>query len=161
MLEYDYVENVKEDVKNYLKYNPPCIEDFADCIECERVNDNGDCKYFFEDLYDLEEELQDKLFVEDYVTGNASGSYTFNSYKAKEYVLSGGTYILKDAVDEGLLSAESLTNYFLNENWEALDVICRCYVLGAAIDEAVDEWADYYAEEHQDYLKQLYEEYQL
>lgn len=39
-----------------------------------------------------------------------------------------------------------------------LDVHCRCLVLPGAIDEAVDEWAEHYAEEHQDYLRQLYEE---
>lgn len=161
MLEYDYVENVKEDVKNYLQENPPEVKDFVDCIECERISENEDCKYFFEDLYDLKEELNDTLFIDDGVTGNASGSYTFNSYKAKEYVLSGGMEILKDAVNECYLSASSFVDYFTSENWEALDVICRCYVLGTAINEAVDEWADYYAEEHQDCLKQLYEEYQL
>ena len=93
------------------------------------------------------------------MTGNASGSYTFNSYEAKGYVLSGGSQILKEAVDDGYLTAESFANCFLNDDWETLDVICRCYVLSAAIGEAVDEWADYYAEEHQDYLKQIYEEY--
>ena len=136
-----------------------CIEDFAGRIDYARINLNRSCEYFFEDLYDLKEELNDKLFVDDGVTGNASGSYTFNSYEAKEYVLSGGSQILKDAVDEGYLTAENFANYFSEEDWESLDVICRCYVLSAAIDEAVDEWADYYAEEHQDYLKQLYEDY--
>lgn len=159
MLEYNYYKNVREDVKDYLKDNPPEVKDFADCIECERVGNNGEARYFFEDLYNLKEELNDELFVDDGVTGNASGSYTFNSYEAKEYVLSGGSQILKDAVDEGYLTAENFTNYFLNEYWETLDVICRCYALGVAIDEAVEEWADYYAENYQDYLKELYEEY--
>ena len=159
MLEYDYYENVKEDVKGYLEDNPPDVKAFVECIECERVSENGDYKYFFEDLYDLKQDLNDKLFVDDGVTGNASGSYTFNSYEAKDYILSGGSQILKEAVDEGYLTAESFANYFLDENWESLDVICRCYVLYAAIDEAVDEWADHYAEDHQDYLKELYEEY--
>lgn len=159
MLEYDYYKNAKEDVKNFLEENPPEVKDLADCIECKRVNNNEDGGYFFDDLYNLKEELNDTLFTDDSVTGNGSGSYTFNRYKAKEYVLSGGSQILKDAVDEGFLTAESFADYFLNEDWESLDVICRCYVLGAAIDEAVNEWAEYYAENHQDYLKELYKEY--
>lgn len=158
MLEYDYQENVKEDVKGYLEDNPPDVKGFVDCIDWEEVSGNGDHRYFFEDLYNLKEELNDKLFIEDSVTGNGSGSYTFNSCEAKDYVLSGGSQILREAVDEGYLTAESFANYFLDENWEALDVICRCYVLNSAINEAVDEWAENYAENHQDYLKQLYEE---
>nr|DAI07931.1 MAG TPA: hypothetical protein [Caudoviricetes sp.] len=159
MLEYDSVENVKEDVKNYIAENPPYIEDYADCIKCERINDNGDCEYFFEDLCGLKNELNYKLFIDDGVTGNASGSHTFNSNEAKEYVFAGGSQILKAAVADGYLSSDELVKYFTDENWESLDVVCRCYVLYAAIDEAVDEWAEYYAEENQDYLKQLYEEY--
>ena len=158
MLEYDYREHVKEDVKDYLTENPPCIEDFAEKIDYARINLNGDCEYFFEDLYDLKNELGDKLFIDDGVTGNASGSYTFNSNQAKEYVLSGGSQILKNAVGECYLSASELVKYFTDENWETLDVTCRCYVLYAAIDEAVDEWAERYEENNQDYLKQLYEE---
>ena len=158
MQEYDYLENVKEDVKDYLEEFPPCVEDFADFIKCERINDNGDCEYFFEELCDLKEELNEKLFVDDGVTGNASGSYTFNSNEAKEYVFSGGLQILKNAVEECYLSSSGLVKYFTDENWEALDVICRCSVLYNAIDEDVDEWAENYAEENQDYLEQLYEE---
>lgn len=159
MTDYDYMENVKEDVKEYLEYNPPCVEDFAEFIDYAKINLNGDCEYFFEDLCDLKEKLNDDLWINDSVTGNASGSYTFNSYEAKEYVLAGGSQILKEAVDEGYLTAENFTNYFLNGYWETLDVICRCYALGVAIDDAVDEWAENYAENHQDYLKELYEEY--
>ena len=159
MQEYDYMENVKEDVKDYLTENPPCIEDFAEKIDYTRINLNGDCEYFFENLCDLKEKLNNDLFIDDGVTGNASGSYTFNSNESKEYVLSGGMEILKNAVNECYLSADSFVDYFTSENWEALDVTCRCYVLYNAIDEAVDEWAENYAEEHQDYLKQIYEEY--
>lgn len=53
MLQYDYVENVKEDVKDYLEENPPEVRDYADCINCERVNDNGDCEYFFLKTYTI------------------------------------------------------------------------------------------------------------
>lgn len=76
----------------------------------------------------------------------------------KEYVLSGGMEILKNAMNECYLSASSFVDYFTSENWEALDVTCRCYVLYAAIDEAVDEWAEHYEENNQDYLKKLYDE---
>lgn len=158
MKEYDYLENVKEDVRDYLKEFPPCIEDFADKIDYAKINLNGDCEYFFEDLYDLKEDLNNDLWINDNVTGNGSGSYTFNSNEAKEYVLSGGLQILKDVVSEGFASSDEIVKYFTDDSWESLDVTCRCFVLCSAIDEAVDEWAEHYAEEQQDYLKQLYEE---
>lgn len=159
MQEYDYLENVKEDVKDYIAENPPYVRDYANCIKCERVSDNGDCEYFFEDLYDLKEDLNNDLWINDSVTGNGSGSYTFNRNKAKEYILSGGLTILKDVVNEGFASSDELVKYFTDEEWESLDVTCRCFVLYAAIDEAVDEWATNYAENHQDDLKQLYTDY--
>lgn len=38
--------------------------------------------------------------------------------------------------------AEEIGNKFLNENWEYLDVTARCYVLGMAISEVLDELED-------------------
>ena len=37
----------------------------------------------FEDLEELEQSLNDDLWTVDSVTGNASGSYTFNRYQAQ------------------------------------------------------------------------------
>ena len=155
---YDYLENVKNDVRDFLEENPPCIHDLVDFIECEKIDNKGNCKYYFEDLCDLKEELNDTLSTDDNVTGNGSGSYTFNREEAKEYVLSGGTDLLRNAIEEGLLTSDDFVKYFTNEDWETLDVIIRCYLLYACIDEAVDEWADCYAENNQERLARLYKE---
>ena len=64
MRDYNYLETVKEDVKNY-------IENEVDFLQ-------------YNSIEDLQEKLYDDLFVEDSVTGNASGSYTFNTYEAEE-----------------------------------------------------------------------------
>ena len=40
----------------------------------------------FDTLEELEEHLNEVLFTEDSVTGNASGSYTFNTYEAEENI---------------------------------------------------------------------------
>ena len=53
---YDYRKAVKEDVLQYIK----------DEINLEE----------FDSLEELEEKLNDELWTEDSVTGNASGSYT-------------------------------------------------------------------------------------
>lgn len=67
MKKYNYYEEVKEDVKNYINNEI----DFSD----------------FDDLEELEQFLNDELWTVDSVTGNASGSYTFNRFQAQEYVL--------------------------------------------------------------------------
>ena len=65
MMNYNYLEAMTEDVKEYLK---------------------NDAELSLDDLLynrnDLEEKLNEELWINDSVTGNASGSYTFNRYKA-------------------------------------------------------------------------------
>ena len=63
---YNYLENMVEDVKEYIKNEI----DFSE----------------YEDMDELRESLNDDLWAEDSVTGNGSGSYTFNRAIAKEYV---------------------------------------------------------------------------
>lgn len=63
---YDYYEEVKNDVLDYIENNIDLDE--------------------FENREDLYEHLYDELFVEDSVTGNGSGSYTMSNRKAREYV---------------------------------------------------------------------------
>lgn len=110
---YNYLESIKEDVKDYLKenYNVETIEEIN-----EIDTDN----------------LSDELFVEDSVTGNASGSYTFSTYKAEENLCHN-----LDLLKEALESFCSDINYI--ENPEACDVTIRCYLLGNAIEEAIEE----------------------
>jgi hypothetical protein len=63
MEKYDYLSAVESDVREYIENN---------------VNFHD-----YSDLDEMKEDLNKKLFVDDSVTGNASGSYTFN---AKEFV---------------------------------------------------------------------------
>lgn len=113
MERYDYLEAVKEDVLNYIN---------ADGIVVTSENRN-----------EVEQELNDTLFTCDSVTGNASGSYTFNAWKAEEYLCH----------NWGLL-VEALTGFgcdmsYLERGAEACDVTIRCYLLGQAISKALDE----------------------
>lgn len=86
---------------------------------------------------DFIQKLEDDLFIDDSVTGNASGSYTFNSFIAKEYVLD-NIDLLKESY-ECFDSIESLGNDFINEEWEHMDVTIRLYLLGSCIHEAIEE----------------------
>jgi hypothetical protein len=79
MTKYNYLEAVKEDVKNYIDSEI----NFTD----------------FDSLEELEEKLNDELWTEDSVTGNASGSYYCNSYKAEESIAHNWD-LLQEALDE-------------------------------------------------------------
>lgn len=118
---YDYLEAIKEDVVDFIESDVE-LKDFSDRDE-------------------LESYLNDELFNCDRVTGNASGSYTFNSYEAKENI-EDNISLLNEACNEFGTSAETVGDWFLSENWEAMDVTIRCYLLGQAIAEALDDMAD-------------------
>lgn len=121
MMNYNYLEAMTEDVKEYLK---------------------NDSELSLDDLLynrsDLEEKLNEELFINDSVTGNASGSYTFNSYKAMEYVLD-NMDLLEEMCGEFGVDNETIGKKFLEGAWEWMDVSIRCYLLGQAISEALDE----------------------
>lgn len=114
---YNYMEAMKNDIQEYINENIN-LEDYT--------------------REELEEKLNDDLWIADEVTGNASGSYTFNSYQSKEYVTD-NMDLAKEALTEFCVPAEEIGERFLNEDWEYLDVTIRCYLLGQAIAEALDE----------------------
>lgn len=86
----------------------------------------------------MREDLNEKLFVEDSVTGNASGSYTFNAWKAEEY-LCHNLDLLAEANEEFGGSSD-----ILSDGAEMCDVTIRCYLLWQAIENvAPDMWQDW------------------
>ena len=117
---YNYLENVTADAKQAI---------------LENMND-----WSFSDREELEEIANDSLWADDSVTGNGSGSYTFNREAAKEYVTRSddGMDTLRDAVREFACEHE-VFSAFLEENWEYFDVTIRCYLLGQAISAVIDE----------------------
>ena len=121
MANYNYLEAIKEDVRQYIKDEVNLLD--------------------FTDRDKLEDALNDDLWTVDSVTGNASGSYTFSRCQAQEYVLNGMDE-LKEALDEYGTDSETIADKFINEDWEWFDVIIRCYLLGQAIAETLDEMED-------------------
>ena len=113
MEKYNYFEAVKEDVKQYIE--------------------DHDVKVTTSNREDLEQELYDEMFISDSVTGNASGSYTFNTWQAEEN-LCHNLDLLKEAFSEfGEPSFDVL------ESAESCDVTIRCYLLSSALSEVLDE----------------------
>lgn len=76
-------------------------------------------------------EMYDSLFMDDSVTGNASGSYYFNRWKAEEAV--SGIIFDSDAVDE--FKAAGYDGIPTEEGAETCDVIARCLCLGLVSGE--------------------------
>jgi hypothetical protein len=104
------------------------------------IRDNYTAEELAEKLADREEfweELNDEMWVADEVTGNGSGSYTFDCMKAREYVLN-DIDTVREALREFGTEADTIAEKFLDEEWEYFDVTARCYVLGQAIDAALD-----------------------
>lgn len=117
MTTYNYFEAVKEDVKNYIENEIDIREAFKIAEDVDRLKDN----------------LYDDLFCNDSVTGNASGSYTFNTWQAEEN-LCHNIDLLKEALEEFGCDID-----YLEKGAEACDVTIRCYLLASAISEVIDE----------------------
>lgn len=120
MAHYNYREQVKADILDYISVT----------YSKEELNDM--------DRDELEERLNDDLWIEDGVTGNGSGSYTFNRAQAKEYVEDNMDLCL-DACKEFCVGGSEAFEKMCNGDWEYFDVTIRCYLLGECIAAALDE----------------------
>lgn len=87
---------------------------------------------------ELESELYESLWVDDSVTGNGSGSYTFCRNTSREYVID-NLDLLEEMANEFGISYNTIGEKFINGAWEYFDVSIRCYLLGQAISEVLDE----------------------
>ena len=113
MEKYNYFEAVKNAVLDYINEN-----------EIKVTTSNKD---------ELAEQLHDDLWANDSVTGNGSGSYFFNTWKAEE-ALCHNLDLLGEACEEFGSTAD-----LLKDGAEACDVTIRCYLLPQAISEVLDE----------------------
>lgn len=109
---YNYMEAMAEDIKEYI--NEVILSDYANRDE-------------------LEQHLNETLWTEDSVTGNASGSYTCNAYIAEEYICHNWDLLVEAIQDFGY------EGNVLEKGAEWCDVIIRCYLLGQAIAEVLDD----------------------
>ena len=114
---YDYEYEVKND----------CIDTIKDRIEDGYIKPG----MTYEEVYD---KLYEDFFMSDRVTGNASGSYTFNSFKAAHYI-SSNLWLLKEALEEFGKSFD-LDDL---DSPEGLDVTIRCHMLGQVLADAIEE----------------------
>lgn len=122
---YNYNEAVKADIKEYIQ-------------------DNYTTKEIIEGLKDREEfdeHLYNEMWTADEVTGNGSGSYTFSTWQAEEN-LCHNLELLEEALADFGCGLD-----YISKGAEACDVTIRCYLLGPALAEVLDELEEIYAEE--------------
>ena len=115
---YDYREAMKDDIVQYIEEN----------INLDEYEDN-------EELY---ETLDEDLWVADSVTGNGSGSYTFNREEAKKYVVD-NMDLVGEMIEDFDIDAKTIGEKFKEQDWEYFDVSIRCYLLGEVLGDVLEE----------------------
>jgi hypothetical protein len=123
MEKYDYRQAVMDDIKQYIE--------------------DHDIKVTTSTRDELQQELYDDMFISDSVTGNASGSYTFNAWQAEEN-LCHNLDLLQEACNEFGSDCNIL------ESAESCDVTIRCYLLSECLAEVLDELEEDDEEEPED-----------
>lgn len=111
MERYDYYEAVREDAITAI---------------IENVN------YYGVEYLEDEDKIYDDLWIDDCVTGNGSGSYTFSTWEAEENVCH-NLDLLGEALSEFGCDGREMNGA------EWADVTIRCYVLGQIIGDAIEE----------------------
>lgn len=108
-------------------YHDAICADIRDYIESEEI------KVYHSNREEVEEKLNDILWTSDSVTGNGSGSYTFNTWQAEENICH-NLDLLAEACREFGCNID-----ILEEGAEAADVTIRCYLLGQCLAEVLDD----------------------
>ena len=115
---YNYYDAMYKDIEEYFRFNV-CLDDYRD--EEGNLDKEALCGF------------SDTLWVEDSVTGNASGSYTFNSCQAEQYLV-GNWCLLLDALEEfGEMNINPI-----EKGAEWCDVTIRCFLLGEVLSDFID-----------------------
>lgn len=116
MEKYDYYKALEEDIREYIKNHDIIITE-------DNINELR------------QSSLYDDLFVSDSVTGNASGSYTFNAWIAEEYICH-NLDLFSEAMEEF-----GYTDIPLDKvcSAEYIDVTIRCYILSQVLDNVLEE----------------------
>lgn len=115
---YDYESEVRNDVIEYgnewLSYNNETVRE--------------------ENIDEIRDRLYEAMWTSDSVTGNGSGSYTFNRWVAEENLCHNMDLFLEAAEEFGSDMAS-----LIKEGAEVMDVTIRCYLFPRLLDEFLDE----------------------
>lgn len=121
MITYNYYYEIKSDITDIIEH------DYNDDLS---EFDSFDAAY---------ENLYDNFWMNDSVTGNASGSYTFSTYTAEENLCHNMDLLIDACNDFGLSVGDAVEN-----GPEYCDVTIRCYLLSSVLYEMLKELNDRY-----------------
>lgn len=136
-MEYNtYEDNITTDIADAINDFINNDDSIADAIRCENPQDN---QLLIDTIFDMLDKGAD-------ITGGMNGSYFCNSANAKDFVLNAEDAfdILRHGINNQMITPRTVGEMFIDENWEALDVLIR------DVDFALN--GDYYIYE---YLKTL------
>ena len=121
---YNYKEQIRADVKEWIEDNKEQIEGLDRC-----------------DAYEV---VYDSCWVDDSVTGNASGSYTFSRWEARQNFFNDedSEEYIDQMIEDGFTTRESVGRAVQESQWELLDVTIRCWLLCDAVNDVLDEYYD-------------------
>ena len=121
---YRYKEQVRTDVKEWIEDNKEQIDGL--------------------DRHDAYEVVYDSCWVDNSVTGNASGSYTFRRYEEREnfYGDSDSEDYLEQMCDDGFADPMEIGKKIVASDYEWIDVSILCWLLCDAVSDVLDEYYD-------------------
>lgn len=118
---YSYKESVKKDIREWMDNN-------RDLWVSENDEDRA---------YEI---ISDAIWMADSVTGNASGSYTFNRWQARQYFFEDKTTddYIEQMINDGFITSESIGSSIALSNWEEIDVCIRCWLCSECLYDILD-----------------------
>ena len=119
---YNYREAVEKDIREWMEENPELWESEDDMDE----------------VYEI---ISEAVWTADSVTGNASGSYTFNRFRARQYFFEdeNSDEYISDMINAGFIASQDFAGAVSESNWEAIDVSIRCYLVSECLSKILDE----------------------
>ena len=96
----------------------------------------------YEESLDDEDEVLDYLEDCDSVTGNASGSYWCNAYRAKECIFGDNNAedYIREVIDDYCMHGSEVAEHLFD--WEYWDVMIRIHVLHNVLSDVLDDLRD-------------------
>ena len=121
---YNYKEQIRADVKEWIEDNKEQIDGL--------------------DRHDAFKVVYDSCWVDDSVTGNASGSYTFSRYEARQNFFNDedSEEYIDQMIEDEFTTRESVGRAVQESQWELLDVSIRCWLLCDAVSDVLDSMYD-------------------
>lgn len=107
------------------------LHDYRNQVEDDVLDFAKDCKGYCDSI----DKFRDEAFLSDQVTGNASGSYTFNAYQAEENI----SHLLFDDELLEMFQEYGYDHIPVEKGAEFIDVSIRCFLVDEIINKNIDE----------------------